>query len=143
MALPLINGVNYSAASVNVIIPALPTQLAIGVVSIEYSKDQTIEDAYGLLQDPISRGFGQNKYMGSIELLKDTWNQIIAASPFRDPAKLGLFDITVTYTGSTTGGVFVKEVLRSVSFKNNPSGTKSGDTKLTCKIELAVGNIDY
>lgn len=143
MALPLINGVNYSSASVNVIIPALPTGLAIGVASIEYDRAQTIEDNYGLGQDPISRGFGQNKYTASIELMKDTWNQIIDASPLRDPSKLPLFDITVTYAGSSTGGVFKKEVLRSVSFKNNPSGTKAGDTKITCKIELAVGNIDY
>jgi len=143
MALPLINGVNYSSASVNVIIPALPSQLAIGVVSIDYDKMQEVTDNYGLSQDPISRGFGQNKYTGSIELMKDTWNQIIDASPLRDPAKLPLFDITVTYAGSTTGGIFKKEVLRAVTFKNNPSGVKMGDTKITCKIELAVGNIDY
>ena len=137
--IPLINGINYASANVGIIIPILGA--VVGVAEINYSKDQQVDDNYGLGQDAVSRGFGQNKYTADITIYKDVWNRVIDASPERDPAKLPLFDIVVTFGGA--GVPFRKETLRAVTFKNNPMAVKSGDTKLTCKIDLAVGGIDF
>lgn len=136
----LINGVNYSAQNVIVVIPAIGP--VVGITKIEYNKEKTIDDNYGLLADPVSRGFGQNKYSGSITLYKDTWNQIIDASPLKDPLSLIPFEITVVFGGLATGG-FRKETLHAVSFKANPMSVSSGDTKITVDIPLAIGGIDY
>lgn len=136
---PLINGVNYASANVSVIIPILG--LVIGITEINYTTDTAIDDNYSLGQDPTSRGFGQNKYTGDITLYKEVWNKIIDVSPLRQPQRLPMFDITVTFGGP--GVPFRKETLRGVSFKANPMGVKSGDTKILCKIPLAVGGIDY
>lgn len=136
--IPLINGIQYGSPNIQVILPVLG--LVVGISSINYSKEQTIEDNYGLGSDPVSRGFGQNKYSGDITIFKETWNKIIDISPLRDPSKLPLFDIAVVYTGAA--GVR-KEVLRAVSFKTNPVGVNAGDTKIMCKIDLAIGSIDF
>lgn len=137
--IPLINGVNYSSANVSVIIPLLG--LVIGITEINYSKETAIDDNYALGQDPVSRGFGQNKYSGDISMYKETWNRIIDASPLRDPSGLPIFDIIVTFGGA--GVAFRKETLRAVSFKANPMAVKSGDTKFICKIPLAIAGIDF
>lgn len=136
----LINGVNYSSVNVTVIIPLIGA--VVGVTKIEYNKEKTIEDNYGLGADPISRGFGQNKYMGSLTMYKDTWNQIIDASPLKDPLNLPPFEITVVFGGLSTGG-FRKETLHMVNFKANPMTVAAGDTKITVDIPLAIGGIDH
>jgi hypothetical protein len=137
--IPLINGVAYASANVGVIIPIIGA--VTGVIEINYNKEQQIDDNYALQQDPVSRGYGQNKYTGDITLYKEIWNKIIDASPGKDPAKLPFFDIIVTFGGA--GVAFRKETLRAVNFKNNPMGVKGGDTKIVCKINLAIAGIDY
>lgn len=141
---PLINGVNYSSANVNVILPILGAAVA-GIQAITYKKEMNIVDNYSLAQDPTSRAYGQNTYTGSIEFYKEVWNRIIDLSPLRDPSLLPPFDIVVTY-GGTLGGVaipFRKETLRAVSFKSNGSGVTAGDTKIVAQVDLAIGGIDF
>lgn len=142
--IPLINGVNYSSANVNVILPILGAVVA-GIQAVNYRKETNIVDNYSLGQDPTSRAFGQNTYTGSLEIYKEVWNRIIDLSPERDPAKLPLFDIVVTY-GGNLGGVavpFRKETLRGVSFKTNGSGVTGGDTKIVVTVDLAIAGIDF
>jgi hypothetical protein len=135
---PLINGVAYSSANVVVVVPIVG-QLT-GIVGIDYEKKTDIKNNYSLAQDPTSRGFGQNTYTASIEMYKEQWNKIVDASPLRDAGQLPLFDITVIFGGS--GVQYRKEVLKAVSFANDPTSVKSGDTKLTCKIDLIIAGIE-
>jgi hypothetical protein len=140
---PLINGVSYSSANINVILPivgAVP-----GIQSIIYRQDTDVMDNYALGQDPVSRGFGQNKYTGSIEIYKETYDRIVAASPNRNPVMLPLFDIVVTFGGYLGGQAipFKKEVLRSVTFKSNGTEVKSGDSKIIVKVDLAIAGIEF
>lgn len=137
--IPLINGVAHASANVGVIIPIIG--FVTGVVEINYAKDQQMDDNYALQKDPVSRGYGQNKYTADITFYKDVWNRIIDLSPGKDPANIPFFDIVVTFGGP--GVPFRKETLRAVNFKNNPMGVKAGDTKITCKVNLAVGGIDF
>lgn len=139
MALALINGINYSSANIQVIIPLVG--VAIGVTKISAMKEVQIDDNYSLGQDPTSRGYGQNKYSGSISMYFDLWNKIVAASPLRDPLSLLPFDIIITMGGN--GVPFSKITLRSCNFKSSSFASSAGDTKLINDIPLAIGNIDF
>jgi hypothetical protein len=134
---PIVNGVNYSWSNVSLILFGTPV---IGILSIDYKRKQKKENNFGAGPQPVSRGYGNYEYEGSIELYTDTWKAIIAGSPNRDPLQIGPFDIPVTFTG--TGVTTTKDVLRAVEFMEDPLETKSGDTKLTVKIPLIIGGID-
>lgn len=136
----LANGINYSSVNVTVIIPAIGP--VVGITKIEYSKEKAIDDNYALGPDPVSRGYGQNKYTGSLTMYKDTWNKIIDASPGKDPMNLPPFEVTVVFGGLSTGG-FRKETLHMVNFKANQMSVSAGDTKITVDIPLAIGGIDH
>lgn len=137
MATPLINGVNYSWANIGFILFGTPV---VGILSISYNHKQKKENNYGAGSEPVSRGYGNAEYEGSIELYTDTWKAIIAASPKRNPLLIAPFDIPITFGG--TGVLTTKDVLRAVEFLENPFDGKSGDTKLTVKIPLIIGGID-
>lgn len=139
MPIALSNGINYSSANVTAIIPILGPLT--GITKIEYKRETVVEDNYGLGQDPTSRGFGQNKYTASITIYKEVLDKIIAVSPLRDPAKLPLFDITVTFGGA--GVPFKKETLKAVTLKVSETNVGAGDTKLLVTIPLAVGLIEF
>lgn len=133
----LINGVNYSWSNISLILFGVPV---VGITSIDYSRKQKKENNYGAGSQPVSRGYGNYEYEGSIELYLDTWKGIIAASPSRDPMRIAPFDIPITFGG--TGVLTQKDVLRAVEFLEDPLSSKSGDTKLMVKIPLIIGAID-
>jgi hypothetical protein len=136
---PLINGVAYASTNITAVVPLVG--VLTGIIAIDYEVKQDVKNNYSFQQDPTSRAFGQNTYTASIEVYKEQWNKVIDASPLRDPMKLPLFDITVVFGGG--GTAYRKEVLRAVSFANNPMGVKGGDTKITCKIDLIIAGIDF
>ena len=136
---PLINGVSYASTTITAVVPLVG--VLTGIVGLDYEVKQDVKNNYSFQQDPTSRAFGQNTYTASVEVYKEQWNKIIDASPLRNPMNLPLFDITVVFGGGAT--LYRKEVLRGVSFSNNPMSVKGGDTKLTCKIDLVIAGIDY
>lgn len=134
---PLLNGVNYSWVNIGFILFGTPV---VGITAIDYKRKQVKANNYGAGQQPVSRGYGNYEYEGSIELYMDTWKAIIQSSPNRDPMLIPPFDIPITYSGA---GVLVsKDVLRSVEFTEEGLETKSGDTKILIKIPLIIGAID-
>lgn len=140
MAIALINGVNYSSVNVQVIIPLIGP--ITGVTKITAMKEQVIDDNYSLGQDPSSRGYGQNKYTGSITMYWDVLARIIDLSPLKDPLTLPPFEITVIFGGAATGG-YRKMSLHACNFKSIPMSVGAGDTKILCDIPLAIGNMDF
>lgn len=138
MATPLINGVAYSAADIKVIMFGIPI---VGITKIDYKAKQEIEDQYGLGSEPISRGYGKTTYEGSIEMFLDEWKKIVAASPNKNPLKIGFFDIPVIFGGERN--VLTKDILKSVGFKENPMSASQGDMKLLVTIPLIIGGIQY
>lgn len=137
MPTPLINGINYSWANVSLTLFGVPVT---GITKIEYNRKQTKENNYGAGSQPVSRGYGNYEYEGSIELYVDEWKRIIAASPNRDPLLIAPFDIQVVFGG--TGVTVDKDVLRSVEFMEDPLSTSQGDTKLLVTIPLIIGAIE-
>lgn len=134
---PLINGVAYDWQSIVFNLFGVPVN---GIVSIEYNRKQTKTNNYGAGKQPVSRGYGKVEYDGSIEIYLDEWKKIIQASPSKDPLQIGWFDIQVIFGNSVAN--LTTDTLRAVEFLEDPFSAKEGDTKLTVKIPLIIGQID-
>jgi hypothetical protein len=115
MVTPLINGVNYSFANITLVLFGVPV---VGITKIDFKRKQKKENNYGFGQDPVSRGYGNNEYEGSMEIYLDEWKKIIQISPFRDPLSIAPFDIQIVYGGSKVSAE--KDVLRSCEFIHSP-----------------------
>jgi hypothetical protein len=136
MPTPLINGINYSWANITFTLFGVPV---VGITKIEYKRKQKKENNYGAGAQPVSRGYGNYEYEGSIELYTDEWKRIIAAAPDRDPLLIAPFDVQVTYAGR--GLTAEKDVLKSVEFMEDPLSANQGDTKLMVTIPLIIALI--
>lgn len=133
----IINGINYSWANISVIIFGVPL---VGITAIEYKRKLKKENNYGAGQQPVSRGYGNYEYEGSIEIYTDTLKQFIAATATRDILKIAPFKISISFSGE--GVLTTKDVLNAVEFLEDPFDSKSGDTKIMCKIPIIIGSID-
>jgi len=134
----LINGINYSWANIKLNLFGVPV---IGITDIEYSRKMKKENNYGYGQDPISRGYGNRDYDGSITLYWDEWRRIIAAAPTFDPLAIAPFPIQVLFGSSALN--FKQDTLRSCEFLDDPFTAKQGDTKLLVKLPLIIGLIEH
>jgi hypothetical protein len=134
---PLINGVNYSWANISLVLFGV---VVTGILKISYKRKQKKENNYGHGVEPISRGYGNKEYEGSIEIYQDEWKRIIAASPNRDPFDIAPFDIQVVYGGSRVAAD--KDVLRAVEFMEDDFSGSQGDSKLVVTLPLIIGSID-
>ena len=132
----LVNGVNYSWAHVTLILFGKPT---IGVAKISYKEKQAKENNYGLGGKPISRGYGNYEYEGSIELYTDVWKSIISASPNRNPLDIPPFEVKVMFGGDRVN--FTTDILKMCEFLENPFEASQGDSKLMVTIPLIIGDI--
>ena len=138
MATPLVNGINYSWAGIKLVLFGVPV---VGITKITYNAKQKKENNYGMGSEPISRGYGNKEYDGSIEMYLDEWKRIISASPNRDPLSIAPFDIQVLY-GNNAIAPDQKDVLRMCEFLENPLDAGQGDTKLMVKIPLIIASIE-
>ena len=134
----LINGINYSWANVKLNLFGTPI---VGVVAIEYDSTQEKKNNYGVGVEPVSRGYGNKEYKGSIEIYRDEWQKIIAASPNKDPLDVKPFDIQVLFGGSSVQ--FAQDNLLACEFLNDPFTAKQGDSKLMAKIDLIIGDVQH
>lgn len=132
----LTNGVNYSWGNVIAIILGVPI---VGITKIDYKAKQTKENQYGQGFDPVSVGYGNVEYEGTLEMYLDEWKKIIAASPNRDPLQIPFFDITVVFGGSRV--LPDKDVLNNVEFLENPMTTSQGETKILVQIPFRFAGI--
>jgi hypothetical protein len=137
MVTPLINGVNYSFANITLVLFGVPV---VGITKIDFKRKQKKENNYGFGQDPVSRGYGNNEYEGSMEIYLDEWKKIIQISPFRDPLSIAPFDIQIVYGGSKVSAE--KDVLRSCEFMEDSFTANQGDTKLMVNVPLIIGAIE-
>ena len=137
MATPLINGINYSWAKVTLTLFGVPF---VGITKIDYKIKQNKDNNYGVGAQPVSRGYGNYEYEGSIEIYQDEWKRIIAASPNRDPLLIAPFDIQVVFSGR--GVLADVDNLRSCEFLESTFSANQGDTKLMVTVPLIIGLIE-
>lgn len=136
MPTPLINGVAYAWANVTVNIFGVPI---IGITQINYKKKRNKTNNYGANSKPVSRGYGNYEYEGSIELYQEELKKIIAASPNRDPLDIPPFDINVTFGGN--GVLPTVDKLLAVEFTEEGLAASQGDTSLKITLPLVIADI--
>jgi hypothetical protein len=137
MATPLINGINYSWANVKVILFGVPV---VGITKIEYKTKQKKENQYGAGYEPISRGYGNKEYEGSIEIYSDELKRIIASAPNNDLMQIPPFTISVLFE-SGAGLLITEDVLSLCEFTEEGLSASQGDTKLLVSLPLVIGQI--
>ena len=133
---PLINGINYAWANITTTLFTTPLT---GITAISYKRKQKKDNNFGAGVEPVSRGYGNREYEGSLELYYDTWAQIVAQAPNQDPTQIPPFPITVSFGGSQVTSK--KETLQMVEFMEDPMESKQGDTKILVKIPLIIAGI--
>ena len=137
MATPLINGINYSWANVKVILFGVPV---VGITKIEYKIKQKKENQYGAGYEPISRGYGNKEYEGSIEIYSDELKRIISSAPNNDLMQIPPFKISVLFE-SGAGLLITEDVLSMCEFTEEGLSASQGDTKLLVSLPLVIGQI--
>jgi hypothetical protein len=137
MATPLINGVNYSWANVKLILFGVPV---VGITKISYKTKQKKENQYGAGYEPVSRGYGNKEYEGSIEIYTDELKNIIASAPNRDLMSIPPFNIQVVFEDAT-GGFLTQDDLLFCEFTEEGLEASQSDTKLLVSLPLVIGKI--
>lgn len=137
MANPLVNGSNFDWATISLVLFGVPE---VGLTEIKYSRKQKKENNYGAGNIPVSRGYGNYEFEGSITMYLDVWKEIIKNSPNRDPLSIPPFDIPVVYGNNPSN--LTTDVLRQCEFLEDPFESKQGDTKLMVTIPLIIALID-
>lgn len=133
----LINGINYSWGDIQLVLFGVPVR---GCTKVEYKTKQNKTNNYGIGVKPISRGYGNEEYEGSIELYMDEWKGIIANSPNKNPMQIAPFPITVLFGSSRAGANVVK--LQKCEFLESGFTANQGDTSLKVTIPLIIGGIE-
>jgi hypothetical protein len=137
--MPLINGVNYSWQDLQIQIVGLTVPI-VGITKVNYKPKQKKENSYGLGTKPISRGYGNYEFDGSIELYLDEWKAIQAASPNNDPLQMSPFDIIIVM-GDGVNTPLKKDVLQQVEFTDDDFKADQGATKLLITVSLIIANV--
>ena len=137
MATPLINGVNYSWANIKLILFGVPV---VGITKISYKTKQKKENQYGAGYEPVSRGYGNKEYEGSIEIYTDELKRIINSAPNRDLMAIPPFDIQVVFEDGNSG-FLTQDTLKMCEFTEEGLDASQGDTKLLVSLPLVIGKI--
>lgn len=136
---PLIQGIMYSAASVNNIAFGVPVT---GLVNLTFSRKQVKEHQYNLGNEPIGRTYNQIMYEASITVYKEWWNSVIEAAPNKDPLQIAPFNWTIAYGNPQLGQQIKTETLQMFEFMEDGLKVAAGDTKLTIDIPCIYAGIE-
>lgn len=134
---PLINGVNYSWGNIKLILFGVPV---VGITKISYKSKQKKENQYGAGYEPISRGYGNKEYEGSIEIYQDELKRIISQATNRDLLAIPPFNIQVIYE-SGLGSFLTQDTLEMCEFTEEGLEASQDDTKLLVTLPLVIGKI--
>ena len=137
MATPLINGVNYSWANIKLILFGVPV---VGITKISYKTKQKKENQYGAGYEPVSRGYGNKEYEGSIEIYTDELKRIINSAPNRDLMAIPPFNIDIVFEDGNSG-FLTQDKLQMCEFTEEGLDASQGDTKLLVSLPLVIGKI--
>lgn len=134
---PLINGKNYSSSNVTAVIYGVPV---VGCNEINYSRDTSRPNNYGLGREPISYGEKQFTYTGDITLAFDEVQAIIATSPNKSILEIPPSTVLVVFEGD--GVLPTTHKLLNVRFTKDPFNVKSNDSIIWCKIPFEYAGLD-
>ncbi|BDD07441.1 hypothetical protein [Aureibacter tunicatorum] len=135
---PLVNGRTYSWSDVTVNVLGNPVA---GITEVTYEEKQDMENVYGAGDRPVARGYGKVEASGSISLLVDEVEALMAEAPNGRLTDIPEFDVVVAY--ETESGDVITHTIKNCKFKANSRSFKTGDMKMEVKMELLVSHIEW
>jgi hypothetical protein len=112
------------------------------VVEINYEVEKEHTEIYGMSAKAVAMGRGKQMQKADVTVLQSVIEGMQATLlPGQNLTQLPPFTITVGY--APAGGVATFDRLKYVRIKKYSKGMKSGDTNMTVKLDLAVGEIEY
>ena len=135
----LINGYSYGWSDIQLSV-AGGTPIY-GITAIEYSTKRKIENVYGAGSAPVSRGYGNVEYVGSITIKLEELIPLRAVAPFGDITQIPEFTITIAYLDQNLN--IIINTLNNVQFMADDLKTKQNDTSMDFTIPLCIGSITY
>jgi hypothetical protein len=138
MAQPLINGVAYTWSQVNINVLG---RLVVGIVAIDYSDKQDMQDNYGQGNYVVSRGIGKIMCEASVTLEAAEVEALQLASPTGRIQDIPEFDVPISYIDNAD--VLATHTLKNVRFKENKRSAKSGDMTMEVELPLLVSHINW
>jgi hypothetical protein len=136
---PLINGVEPAWANLTVNIAGVP---AVGITAIDYDDKQTIENIYGMGQNPVGRGYGNIEATCKLTLLMSEVEAMRAASVTGRLQDIAPFDIVVSYTPVNATKI-ITHVIRNCQFTNNPVSHAQASLKTEVSLDLLPSHIEW
>lgn len=135
IALPLINGVRHSFASVEIKIANL---IFVGVKSVDYSRKRSRTMVMGNHPDPIGKTRGENEYEASVEIYLAEFNQLQVALQALGGGK-GYGDVTfdMVCTYGENGFDTITDTIRGCNIDSTEVGLSQGPDALTRKMDLS------
>lgn len=134
----LINGTAYSASNVTVVMFGVAQS---GITRINYNKQQTKTNNYGLGTRPVSRGYGQVTYSGEIEIFRESYQAMIDAAPNKNPLEIPPFTVSIQYSGD--GVNYKEDRFIATEFLEDNQSVNAGDTSIKITIPLIIGDIQH
>lgn len=135
---PLINGESYSWSQIVLSVGGVPI---VGCTEIAYKEATEKENIYGQGSLPVSRGYGNTTFEGSITLLFEEVQALIRRSPTGRLTDYAPFDVTVSYLPKN--GLSVRHVIQKCEFLESNIETSQGDTSIPVQIPLVIGSIKW
>lgn len=134
--IPLINGVEYSWGDITATVGGVPV---VGIVAIEYSDDQVVENHYGAGRHPVSRSKGRINPAAKITVAMGEVIGWQAKSPTGRLQDLAPFPIVVAYIPED--GQIVIDKVMNCQFKKNIRAWKEGDTRQLVDLDLVISHV--
>lgn len=134
--IPLVNGINYAWVNITLILAGVMVR---GFTKITYKVKQDKKNNYGAGSKPISRGYGNIEYEGSIELYTDEIKRIIAGAPNRSLLEIPPFNILVVFGGSSVTAD--QDTLIACEFTEDAMDAAQGATSLKVNLPLVIGDV--
>jgi len=141
IAIPLINGVEYSHADITFEVLGFPI---IGVTSIEYSQVQTIEGNYSTGHFPTSVGFGNVEPNASVTVTSKEYRRMLGLPGVTEGMiqNIPLFDVGVNYIPKESG-ILVRDRLIRCKFKGPRMSSENNNTQIEVVLDMFVAKIVY
>jgi hypothetical protein len=135
---PIINGVSYAHADIVLNIGGAPI---IGITSISYSDNQTIQANFSTGNKPTSVGFGVMEPKASMTMTMEAVQALLIAAPSGRLQNYPFFDIGINFLPDS--GVFMRHSLKKCRFKGVDLSSSVNNTQIEVSLELFVADISY
>lgn len=137
--LPLINGVSFTFADLQLMIFGVPI---IGLTGISYMDEQVMQANYSAGSKlPTSVGFGNITFDCSITMTMEAVQAIRKVAPNGRLQNIPFFPVGINFLPDS--GLLVRHVLKNCRFKGTSQAPAPDQSQIEVTLPLFVSDIDY